>query len=102
VVRAKQLDEWTKDFIAKNKNAVVVYLGQTNSERAVARTHNIRLKEIKKRRALFGNQTFVHLTNSVALTNIRASNLFFVIPSIKFFELPHHNILWLTSCGTLG
>lgn len=27
VVRAKQLDEWTKDFIAKNQNTVVVYLG---------------------------------------------------------------------------
>ena len=26
-VRAKQYDEWTKDFIAKNKNAVVVHLG---------------------------------------------------------------------------
>jgi len=25
--RAKQYDEWTKDFIAKNKNAVVVHLG---------------------------------------------------------------------------
>jgi O-methyltransferase involved in polyketide biosynthesis len=26
-VRAKQYDEWTKNFIAKNKNAVVVHLG---------------------------------------------------------------------------
>jgi O-methyltransferase involved in polyketide biosynthesis len=26
-VRAKQYDEWTKDFIAKNKNAVVLHLG---------------------------------------------------------------------------
>jgi len=26
-VRAKQYDEWTKDFIAKNKNAVIVHLG---------------------------------------------------------------------------
>jgi O-methyltransferase involved in polyketide biosynthesis len=26
-VRAKQYDEWTKDFISKNKNAVVVHLG---------------------------------------------------------------------------
>ena len=26
-VRARQYDEWTKDFIAKNKNAVVVHLG---------------------------------------------------------------------------
>ena len=26
-VRAKQYDEWTKDFIAKNENAVVVHLG---------------------------------------------------------------------------
>jgi O-methyltransferase involved in polyketide biosynthesis len=26
-VRAKQYDEWTKDFIVKNKNAVVIHLG---------------------------------------------------------------------------
>ncbi len=26
-VRAKQYDEWTKDFITKNKNAVIVHLG---------------------------------------------------------------------------
>jgi O-methyltransferase involved in polyketide biosynthesis len=26
-VRAKQYDEWTKDFITKNKNAIVVHLG---------------------------------------------------------------------------
>jgi O-methyltransferase involved in polyketide biosynthesis len=26
-IRAKQYDEWTKDFITKNKNAVVVHLG---------------------------------------------------------------------------
>lgn len=38
---------------------------------------NIRLKE-KKRRALFGNQTVVLLTNSVGLTNSSASNPFFL------------------------
>jgi len=27
VVCAKQYDEWTKDFIVKNKNAVIVHLG---------------------------------------------------------------------------
>jgi hypothetical protein len=47
-------------------------------ERAVARTHNIRLKEILKRRALFGNQTVVLLTGSGALTNSGASNPFFL------------------------
>ena len=45
----------------------------------VARTDNIRLKEIKKRRALFGNQTVVLLTNSGALTNSCASNPFFFL-----------------------
>ena len=47
-------------------------------ERAVARTHNIRLKEILKRRALFGNQTVVLLTNSCGNTNSGASNPFFL------------------------
>jgi len=40
---------------------------------------NIRLKEIKKRRALFGNQRVVLLTNSGALTNSCASNPFFFL-----------------------
>jgi hypothetical protein len=35
---------------------------------------NIRLKEILKRRALFGNQTVVLLTGSGALTNSGASS----------------------------
>lgn len=35
---------------------------------------NIRLKEILKRRALFGNQIVVFLINSGALTNSGASN----------------------------
>jgi hypothetical protein len=39
---------------------------------------NIRLKEILKRRALFGNQTFVLLIGSGALTNNSASNPFFL------------------------
>lgn len=39
---------------------------------------NIRLKEILKRRALFGNQTVVLLIGSVALTNSGASNPFFL------------------------
>jgi hypothetical protein len=39
---------------------------------------NIRLKEILKRRALFGNQTVVLLTGSAALTNSGASNPFFL------------------------
>lgn len=37
---------------------------------------NIRLKEILKRRTLFGNQTVVLLTGSGALTNSCASNAF--------------------------
>ena len=40
--------------------------------------HNIRLKEILKRRALFGNQTVVLLTNSCGNTNSGASNPFFL------------------------
>ena len=40
--------------------------------------YNIRLKEILKRRALFGNQTVVLLTGSGALTNSGASNPFFL------------------------
>jgi hypothetical protein len=39
---------------------------------------NIRLKEILKRRALFGNQTVVLLTNSCGNTNSGASNPFFL------------------------
>ena len=40
--------------------------------------HNIRLKEILKRRALFVNQTVVLLTNSCGNTNSGASNPFFL------------------------
>jgi hypothetical protein len=47
---------------------------RTNSRAAA----NIRLKEILKRRALFGNQTVVLLTGSGALTNSGASNPFFL------------------------
>ena len=39
---------------------------------------NIRLKEILKRRALFGNPTVVLLTNSCGNTNSGASNPFFL------------------------
>ena len=39
---------------------------------------NIRLKEILKRRALFGNQTVVLLTNSCGNTNSGASNPLFL------------------------
>lgn len=44
----------------------------------VAHAANIRLKEILKRRALFGNQTVVLLTNSCGNTNSGASNPFFL------------------------
>jgi hypothetical protein len=47
-------------------------------ERTAAHAGNIRLKEILKRRALFGNQTVVLLTSSGALTNSGASNPFFL------------------------
>jgi hypothetical protein len=47
---------------------------RTNSRAA----DNIRLKEILKRRALFGNQTVVLRTGSGALTNSGASNPFFL------------------------
>ena len=47
---------------------------RTNSRAA----DNIRLKEILKRRALFGNQTVVLLTNSGGNTNSGASNPFFL------------------------
>ena len=47
---------------------------RTNSRTA----DNIRLKEILKRRALFGNQTVVLLIGSGALTNSSASNPFFL------------------------
>ena len=46
--------------------------------RTAAHAHNIRLKEILKRRALFGNQTVVLLTNSCGNTNSGASNPFFL------------------------
>ena len=53
---------------------------QTVVLRTNSRTEgSIRLKEILKRRALFGNQTVVILTGSGALTNSGASNPFFVI-----------------------
>ena len=45
---------------------------------AVPHAANIRLKEILKRRALFGNQTVVLLTNSCGNTNSGASNPFFL------------------------
>ena len=47
-------------------------------ERTAAHAANIRLKEILKRRALFGNQTVVLLTNSCGETNSGASNPFFL------------------------
>ena len=53
-------------------------LKQLCLERTVAHAHNIRLKEILKRRALFGNQTVVLLTNSCGNTNSGASNPFFL------------------------
>ncbi len=59
-------------------NYLSANLKQLCLERAVARTANIRLKEILKRRALFGNQTVVLLTNSCGDTNSGASNPFFL------------------------
>ena len=52
---------------------------ETTPLRTESRTaDNIRLKEILKRRALFGNQTVVLLTNSGGNTNSGASNPFFL------------------------
>ena len=59
----------------------LIYLSSNGSAPigfVLARTHNIRLKEILKRRALFGNQTVVLLTNSCGNTNSGASNPFFL------------------------
>jgi hypothetical protein len=64
------------DDIALNK--LGANFQQLCLERTAWRTHNIRLKEILKRRALFGNQTVVLLTSSGALTNSGASNPFFL------------------------
>ena len=71
----------TLNFTAMNVNS----FEQTVSElqTVVLRTNsktagNIRLKEILKRRALFGNQTVVLLTGSCALTNSSASNPLFL------------------------
>ena len=71
----------TLTFTAMNVNR----LEQTSCElqTVVLRTNsitadNIRLKEILKRRALFGNQTVVLLTNSCGKTNSGASNPFFL------------------------
>jgi|GEM_PF-5291623 len=47
-------------------------------ERTAAHAGNIRLKEILKRRALFGNQTVVLLIGSCGNTNSGASNPFFL------------------------
>ena len=47
-------------------------------ERTAAHAANIRLKEILKRRALFGNQTVVLLIGSCGNTNSGASNPFFL------------------------
>jgi hypothetical protein len=49
-------------------------LKQLCLERAVARTANIRLKEILKKGALTVKRTVVHLSNSCGYTNSRASN----------------------------
>lgn len=61
-------------------------------ERAVARTHNIRLNEIKKRRALFGNQTVVLLRNSGALSKCLP-----LIPSFFYFVNP-----FFVSCNCIS
>ncbi|MFN0031972.1 MAG: hypothetical protein ACKVOR_07420, partial [Flavobacteriales bacterium] len=67
------------DDIALNK--LPTNFKQLCLERTAWRTHNIRLKEILERRALFGNQTVVLLSNSCGLTNSGASTLVRVFPS---------------------
>jgi hypothetical protein len=65
------------------EQTVVRTSGLTASWEQCGDADNIRLKEILKRRALFGNQTVVLLTSSGALTNSGASNPFFVIGHFK-------------------
>ena len=71
----------THNFTAMNVNSFERTVSELQT--VVLRTNsktagNIRLKEILKRRALFGNQTVVLLTGSGALTNSGASNPFFL------------------------
>ena len=80
-IKSLQRTLQTLTDIALNVNR----FGQTVSElqTVVLRTNstaadNIRLKEILKRRALFGNQTVVLQTNSSGNTNSGASNPFFL------------------------
>ena len=56
----------------------VLTLNDTNSNEQLGMRITVRLKEILKRRALFGNQTVVLLTNSCGNTNSGASNPFFL------------------------
>ena len=59
-------------------NKLTANLERHDFGRTVAHADNIRLKEILKRRALFGNPTVVLLTNSCGNTNSGASNPFFL------------------------
>ena len=70
---------WTD--IASNVNRFVESVCGYEQHRFVgtaAHAGNIRLKEILKRRALFGNQTVVLLIGSCGNTNSGASNPFFL------------------------
>ena len=53
-------------------------LAPTDLRTEIRAAANIRLKEILKRRALFGNQTVVLLIGSCGNTNSGASNPFFL------------------------
>ncbi len=64
-------------------NKLCANFGQTNSERTVAQAANIRLNEIKKRRALFGNQTVVLLS-----TIFGKRTVVLLIPSFFYFVNP--------------
>ncbi len=70
---------WTDIALNVNRFEQSVCELQTTHLRTDSRAaDNIRLKEILKRRALFGNQTVVLLTNSCGNTNSGASNPFFL------------------------
>ncbi len=75
----RTVQTWTDIALNVNRFEQSVCELQTTHLRTDSRAaDNIRLKEILKRRALFGNQTVVLLTNSCGNTNSGASNPFFL------------------------
>ena len=78
--RQRTVLTWTDTALNVNRFAQSVCGLQTTHLRTDSRAaDNIRLKEIKKRRALRGKQRVELLINSVALTNSGASKPFFFL-----------------------